>query len=84
MSARMWTADNSEHRKLGNRRKRVGVQFQRGRANPCTFQHNILQRVFDDLAQMRGLPSTCGMIFRRKFGAASAAFTAFRSAARCL
>ena len=66
------------------RRQGVGVQLERRRARPGSLHRRCPRGWYSTSSQMRGVPSTCGMILRRKFGSPSAARTAPWSAGACL
>ena len=70
---------NLEHRQLRDRRQRLGMKIESTGTDPGTLQFDVFQAVSTG-SQIRNVPFTSGMIFRRKFEASSEALTAARSA----
>jgi hypothetical protein len=79
----MWVADHLEHRQFGDRRQGVGVEIERAGSGPGALELDVLQIIFDQLANA-WTAARMGMILSRKLGAASEASTAAGSAALCL
>ena len=57
-----------EDRQFGDRRQSVGEQAERRRSGPRALPGRCRSREYSTISQMRGVPSTCGMTFSRKFG----------------
>src|SRR5271156_742489 len=79
----MGSRDDFQHRQFGERGERVRKQGQSRRPVQAPLSAMSWSR-YSTSSQMRAVPSTCGMILSRKFGANSDALIACSSATLCL